>query len=192
MPSNFYNSKYGNFEKLNKLNYLRWRDDITGVLMSMEAYEALTEQPPPNGNTAAARAATAAYTTRRAKAVTAIRLSVTNEIRTLFEGNQNPVELWDILKKQFDSTASQAGRTKLNMEFYSIRPETNESITAYTARLKHYRQPLHGTEEEIPDRPHQPHIRYYTGLFQDGHTHHQTSAGRGAYAGQHHRRTGSV
>jgi len=28
-----HNPKYGNFEKLNKLNNLRWRDDIIGVLI---------------------------------------------------------------------------------------------------------------------------------------------------------------
>jgi hypothetical protein len=50
----FYKSTYGNFEKLNKLNYTSWRAKVTGVLRSLRAYKIVTEdeQAPPHGKLA--------------------------------------------------------------------------------------------------------------------------------------------
>jgi hypothetical protein len=150
----FYKSTYGNFEKLNKLNYTGWRAKVTGVLRSLRAYKIVTgeEQAPPNGNSVAARAATADYDTRYAQAETTIRLSVNDDIGERLEGLEDPAEMWEILRKEFDSTASEARRMKLAIEFHGLRPEKDEKVSAYCARLIRYRKPLHRTEEEITDR----------------------------------------
>jgi len=69
--------------------------------MSMEAYEALTEQPPPNGNTAAA---IADYEARYAQAMTIIRFFGGRRARSTS------------LKRDLDGTTSQVGRTGLAKE----------------------------------------------------------------------------
>jgi hypothetical protein len=121
----FYKSTYGNFEKLNKLNYTSWRAKVTGVLRSLRAYKIVTgdEQAPPHGNSVAARAAIADYDARYAQAETTIRLSVNDDIGEQLEGVEDPAEMWEILRKEFDSTASEARRMKLAIEFYGLRPE---------------------------------------------------------------------
>ena len=105
-----YKSTYGNFEKLKKLNYTSWRVKVTGVLRSLRAYKIVTgeEQAPPEGNSAAARAAITDYDARYAQAETTIRLPVNDDIGERLEGVEDPAEMWEILKKEFDSTASEA------------------------------------------------------------------------------------
>ena len=149
-----YKSTYGNFEKLNKLNYTSWRAKVTGVLRSLRAYKIVTgeEQVPPEGNSAAARAAITDYDARYAQAETTIRLSVNDDIGERLEGVEDPVEMWEILKKEFDSTASEARRTKLAIDFHGLRLESSEKVSAYCARLIRYRKPLHATDEEITDK----------------------------------------
>jgi len=62
----YYKSAYGNFEKLNKLNYTSWRAKVTGALRLFRAYKTVTgeEQAPPEGNSAAARATITDYNAR--------------------------------------------------------------------------------------------------------------------------------
>jgi len=153
MPSNFYKSNYGSFEKLNKLNYLSWKEDVLSVLDSLKASKIVTgeEQEPPIGNTAAMRAATADYEARSAQARTTIRFSIHEEIRERLSGLSDPAEMWEILK-EFDSSATETRRTKLAIEFHGLKPENDEKISAYCARLIRYRKPLQGTDEEITDR----------------------------------------
>ena len=120
----FYKSTYDNFEKLNKLNYTSWRAKVTGVLRSLRAYKIVTgeEQAPPNGgNSAAARAAIADYDARFAQAEATIRLSVNDDIAERLEGVEDPAEMWEILRKEFDSTASEARRMKLAIEVHGLR-----------------------------------------------------------------------
>ena len=60
--------------------------------------------------------------------------------------------MWEILKKEFDSTTSEARWTKLAIDFHGLRLESSEKVSAYCAHLIRYRKPLHATDEEITDK----------------------------------------
>jgi len=151
---NLYVSKYGSFEKLNKLNYRAWESKVTIVLQSLKAYKIVTreEQAPPNGNTAAARAATADFEARYAQAMTIIGFSVAEELDSRLIGIKDPATMWEILKRDLDGTTSQAGRTRLAKEFHTMRPKASEPISDYCARLLQHRMQLDGTMQQITDQ----------------------------------------
>jgi len=115
----------------------------------MEAYEALTEQPPPNGNTAAARAD---YEARYAQAMTIIRFSVAEELDSRLIGIKDPATIWEILKRDLDGTTSQAGRNRLaRSSTQYVRKPTNRSPITTHAYFK-YRMQLNGTMQQNTDQ----------------------------------------
>ena len=146
----FYKANHGTFEKLNKLNYIDWRANVTAILKSLKAFKIVNgeEQPPIAGRPAVL----ADYEARRAEAETLIRFSVSEKIRQRITRLDDPAEMWTILKTEFDSSSSKASRAKRAGELYLVRPNNNEKISDYCERLIQYRQPLDGTDEEIPDK----------------------------------------
>jgi hypothetical protein len=152
--ANLYKSIHGSFEKLNKLNYGSWKDNISSVLESLDALNIVLgeEEAPPALLTTAGRLTSKLYRTRHAQAVSIIRFSVNDEIQQRLRGIANPVEMWKSLQKEYDLAVSEAGRTKIAREFVMLRYNGTERISEYFARLKLHRLPLFGTEEEISDQ----------------------------------------
>ena len=71
--------------------------------------------------------------------------------------------MWETLKTRLDTSATRSGRTTLLRQFGSARPTgTDYPITEYFRRLLHYRQQLHGTNDQISDDEFRTHI--YTRL----------------------------
>jgi hypothetical protein len=81
---------------------------------------------------------------------TTIHLLDNNDVREQLE-DVDPAEMWEILRKKFNSTVSEVREMKLAIEFYGLHPEKDEKVFTYCAHLIRYRKPLHRNEEEITD-----------------------------------------
>jgi len=66
--------------------------------------------------------------------------------------------MWDTLHEKLDGAASRAGRTMIARQFNQSKPEANQPIQSYMAKLLQYRRRLAGTEQAISDEAFSSHL----------------------------------
>jgi len=66
--------------------------------------------------------------------------------------------MWDILHEKLDGAASRAGRTMIARQFNQSKPEANQPIQSYIAKLLLYRRRLAGTKQAISDEALSSHL----------------------------------
>ena len=103
-----YRSKYGEFPKLNHINYSQWRKHIEVALRAEDAFELAQgdENPPPDNQ----RIQLADFRRRKGKAMALIFESCTTNAQQYLEGFTDPREMWNLLSEKLNTAASRAGR----------------------------------------------------------------------------------
>jgi len=109
------------------------------------------EQQPPAANGAAAKAALDSYRKRRGLAAHLLKHACMPNIQIYIRDLADPREIWDTMLRRLDFMASETGRAAILTRFLNTRPEPEERVGAYIARLPTYQTQLHGTEEAISD-----------------------------------------
>jgi len=66
--------------------------------------------------------------------------------------------MWDTLHEKLDGAASRAGRTMITRQFNQSKPEANQPIQSYIAKLLQHRRRLAGTEQAISDEAFSSHL----------------------------------
>ena len=98
------------------------------------------------------------FHTRKGAAYTLIFASCTLEIQEYISGIDEPADMWDTLRAKLDGAASRAGRTMIARQFNQSKPETNQAIQSYIAKLLQYRRRLAGTDQAISDEAFSSHL----------------------------------
>lgn len=144
-----YRSKYGEFPKLNHLNYSQWRKHMEVILRAEDAFELTigNENPPPDNQ----RIQQAEYRRRKGKAIALIFESCTTSAQQYLHGLTDPREMWTLLGEKLNSVASRAGRMSTLRQFSRARPVPGKPIAEYISTLLYFRDQLSGTEEPITE-----------------------------------------
>ena len=147
--NSMYRSKYGEFPKLNHINYSQWRKHIEVALRAEDAFELTQgdEIPPPDHQ----RIQLADFRRRKGKAIALIFESCTTTAQQYLEGFTNPREMWNLLSEKLNTAASRAGRMATLRQFSRARPVEGKPIVDYISTLLYFRDQLSGTEEPITD-----------------------------------------
>ena len=98
------------------------------------------------------------YKKRASKAASIISLSYSCEIRPYLKSLQTPREMREALQARLDSTVTPIDRTGALRKFRAARPQKDEKINAYFARLREHCHQLAGTAEAISDEELRTHI----------------------------------
>ena len=154
-PHAFNKTEYGNIPLLTYLNYEAWKDTMFHVLRALDADNIITgeeEEPIPIDLDYKD------YKKRASKAASIISLSCSPEIRPYLKGLQTPREMWETLQARLDSAVTLIGRTGILRKFRAARPQKDEKINGYFARLCEHRHQLAGTTEAISDEELRTHI----------------------------------
>jgi len=53
-----------------------------------------------------------------------------SRLTTTSENVEDPAGMWEVLKKGFDGTASEARQTQLAIDFHGLRLESSEKVSA--------------------------------------------------------------
>jgi hypothetical protein len=147
--------------KLNDHNYMQWRNWIRPILQSVDAYDIAigSEQRPANpNNTAAGRTQQKDFTIRSGKGISVILAACTYEINVGIGHIDDLHNLWESLKRRFDSQTSRDACTIIRNYFDSCSLKKDEKVPQFFARLSDLRQQLINTEFEINDRTFLDHI----------------------------------
>ena len=147
----WYQWKHGAIKKLDGSNYDNWKRSVRSALTVINALRIVTgdEQQPPAGNSTTAKAAVDSYQKRSALAAHLLKHACMPNVEIHVRDLDDPKEIWDTLHRRLDFTASQAGRAAILTRFLNARPEPEEKVGAYIARLQTYQTQLHGTDEAI-------------------------------------------
>lgn len=130
----FYKSNHGNFEKLNKLNYIDWKANVNVTLKSLGAFAIVTaEEQQPNAGRPLAD-----YNMWRAEGEKLIRFSVGEKIMQHITRLDDTATMWTVLNLEFDSSSSKASRARHAGELYTVRATDSEKISDYYERLIQY------------------------------------------------------
>jgi len=65
---------------------------------------------------------------KEAEAVSMIRPSCSPEVRRIFKGMRNPLEMWNTLETSLDTTGSSIGRRNILRQFRACRPKVDEPL----------------------------------------------------------------
>ena len=91
------------------------------------------------------------YEKRTSRACAMLLSACHSSIITYVAEEEDPAEMWTILARICDTTASIAGRTAIYRSFYELKPIAGEPITSYCSKLQNYRRLLNNTEQAITD-----------------------------------------
>lgn len=121
-------------ERLNSQNYSTWREDVRAILMEKGCWRIVNgeEKQPAEGDSDKIKLS---FSQRKDKAYSLLYLSTEKEYRSLVSNSDDPVKTWKILADHFrpDSRARVIGLTD---EYFSCKPDPDEEIGLYGARLK--------------------------------------------------------
>lgn len=119
-------------EKLNRLNYGTWAEDVKVLLMDKNAWRIVNGSETRPADTEVVKLKD--FQLRSDRAYSTIYLSIDREYRTLISGTEDPAKAWEKLSTHFrpDSRARTMG---LLDEFFSCRINEGEPIGLYAARL---------------------------------------------------------
>jgi len=144
-----YRSKYGEFPKLNHLNYSQWRKHVEVILRAEDAFElTIGNENAPADNQ---QVRLAEYRRRKGKAIPLIFGSCTTSAQQYLQGLTDPEEMWTLLGEKLNTVASRAGRMAMLRQFSRARPVPGKLITEYISILLYFRDLLSGTEEPITE-----------------------------------------
>jgi len=140
-----YQSKYGEFSKLNHLNYSQWRKHMEVILPAEDAFELTV------GNENASHDNQGAQLARKGKAIALIFGSCTTSAQQYLQGLTDPEEMWTLLGEKRNTVASRAGHMSTLRQFSRARPVSGKLIAEYISSLLYFRDILSGTEESITE-----------------------------------------
>jgi len=144
-----YRSKYGEFPKLNHLNYSQWRKHMEVILRAEDAFElTIGNENAPADNQ---RVQLAEYRRRKGKAIALIFGSCTTSAQQYLEGLTDPEEMWTLLGEKLNTVASRAGHMATLCQFSRARPVPGKAITEYISTLRYFWDLLSGTQEPITE-----------------------------------------
>ena len=149
-------TKYGDIPLLTSINYNSWQRTVLRVLQEIDLDAIISggedEAQPLDINYKD-------YKKRSAKAANTIPISCSPDVKFYIDHLTAPKDMWEILETLLDTSATRSGRTTLLRQFRRARPKgTDEPITEYFCRLLHYRQQLHGTNDQISDGEFRTHV----------------------------------
>jgi len=152
MPTEIFNSVYGNFPKLTEGNYPTWKEKARRVIMGADAYEIMTrEEPEAERDTQEGRTKLRNWRKQRHNAQSVIYLGCSNAIPPHIKHTINPAEMWDILHDRFDTMLSKLGRPQILRKFHACRPAKDLKMCTYFTRLIDYCNQLSGSAEQISE-----------------------------------------
>ena len=156
LPMERYRCKFGEIEKLNSSNYTHWARNVRAFMRGEDCLKIVLreeEEPSVNNYTRWKE-----YQSRKGAAYALIFASCTSEIQEYISSIDEPADMWDILHEKLDGAASRAGRTMIARQFNQSKPEANQPIQSYIAKLLQYRRRLSGTEQAISDEAFSSHL----------------------------------
>ena len=156
LPRDRYRCKFGEIDKLNSTNYTHWACNVRAFMRDEDCLKIVLgqeEEPAVNNYTRWKD-----YQSRKGVAYALIFASCTPEIQEYISSIDEPADMWTKLQEKLDSAASCAGRTMMARQFNQSKPETNQPIQSYIARLLQYRRQLARTEQAISDEAFSSHL----------------------------------
>ena len=132
-----YRSRYGEFPKLNDLNYSQWRKHVEVLLRAEDAFElTIGNEKPPADNQ---RLQLAEYCGSKGKAIDLMFESCTTSAQQYLDGQRDPSEMWTLLAQKLNTVASRAGRMSTLRQFSRARPIPGKPIAEYISTLLYFR-----------------------------------------------------
>ena len=137
-------------EHLNGKNYQTWKYNIKLVLMERGLFRFIngTEEQPGQDATAQVKSA---YQLRSDKAYSLIALSVEKNLQVHISTTTNPLEAWEILRKQFEFV-SITQIVRLNRRFYAATMKEDGDIMEHITYMTRLAEQLRDMKEEISDQ----------------------------------------
>ena len=137
-------------EHLNGKNYQTWKYNIKLVLMERGLYGFITgtEEQPAEDATPQVKSA---YQLRRDKAYSLIALSVEKNLQIHISTTTDPLEAWEILRKQFEFV-SITQIVRLNRRFYAATMKEDGDVMERITYMTTLAEQLRDMKEEISDQ----------------------------------------
>ena len=131
-----YRCKHGETPKLTHYNYPMWNIHKEAFLAAEDAFDIVIqyEPRPPATRLDAIRN----YKKRTSHARAILLYACHSSIITYVAEEEDPAEMWTILARICDTTASIAGRTAIYRSFYELKPIAGELISSYCFKLQNY------------------------------------------------------
>ena len=155
LPVDRYQCKFGEIEKLNCSNYTHWARNVRAFMRGEDSLKIVLREEEPAANN---YTRWKEFQTRKGAAYALIFASCTSEIQEYISGIDEPADMWDTLLEKLDGAASRAGRTMIAMQFNQSKPEANQPIQSYIAKLLPYHRRLASTEQAISDEAFWSHL----------------------------------
>jgi len=146
----FHKTRWGNIPKLPHANYDTWKDSIIFILSAMRVYAIVSrddsEPQPADFNH---EDNYDQWKAKEAEAALMIKLFFSPEVRRIFKGMRNTLEVWNTLKSSLDTTGSSIGRQDILRQFGAYQHKEDEPLQAYFTKLSNYRIQLDHTDDAI-------------------------------------------
>jgi len=139
-----------NIEKLNFNNFGTWEKDVQVLLLERNCLNiVLGKEQPPDVKIVKYKEIKD-YEARKAKSYSTIYLTLEPELRPLIANTIDSSEAWQIILKFFKPD-SRARVIELTHSFFSCKPNEDEKIALYAARLQRLMEELKGLGKPIAD-----------------------------------------
>lgn len=152
-----FKTKRGSFPLLNHTNYPTWAGNMKRYLEVIEGWEIATGQDIYEHYSTDA-VGEADFLKREKETIYAIHAACIEEIKTYIDELNYADEMWETLKRNFDTTAYAEGRMQIYQEFMRCYPKPGESIALWFNKLMMYKARLTGTESAIGDVAFRTHL----------------------------------
>lgn len=136
-------------EPLNRDNYVSWCEDMKAILLDRDSWGIVKGKEESPAATASARDKKD-YETRKNRGYSTIYLNIAKDLRSLITDTEDPAKAWEILKVYFQPE-SRARLMGLLDVFFGTRPDPDETLGIYAARLRNVIRQVKDAGHELDD-----------------------------------------
>jgi hypothetical protein len=159
MSKETFKTNYGNVTKRTKENCPVWKLKFRRVHIAKIAYTIVTGvEFLPVGNGVALRLLRECWHDRAGKERAQIHLGCCDELFTLIDDIDDPVDMWETLWDRLDNASTKLGHTEVLRKFTSSRPSPDEMVSQYFTKLITFRKKYIGNTGNITDDAMKTHI----------------------------------
>ena len=162
----YFSHRYGRCVRLTTTNFLKWDDEVTGLLITADQFGIVTgTEAEPEAPSIGDKFSTVDkhkyelwknYQERKREAVSILYHSLSNHVQPRFiayfrDQERNPHEFWKAIRSQMNIGQNHLSSATLRRQFNKMEWNSDETLQSWISRIGEYRNQLKGTDHAISD-----------------------------------------